>query len=220
MATKTVDGAAREEPLVQIVNGKCLAKRAVGLLALLALLAWMRQVCMRNMDAESAVESKGLRFDNVGGHSRTPMKYIPDTRGDMLGVPELGPVHAVPVVRAMAPARTVVLAPAGCANFFDGCNSCVREVVGGPMACTEMACFRAEKTRCDEWFADGEEEPTMMADEREEASEGPPENCQLWYDGCNRCHRGEVGGGLACTRMMCPPGSEKDAKCLKFFSNP
>jgi hypothetical protein len=38
-----------------------------------------------------------------------------------------------------------------------------------------------------------------------------PDDCLSWFDGCNRCRRGAVGGPLACTRMFCqtPRGEPK-----------
>lgn len=51
----------------------------------------------------------------------------------------------------------------------------------------------------------------------------PPESCKVWYDGCNTCSRSEVGGELACTKMMCIMGGDQDwfmvhkPKCNEYF---
>jgi hypothetical protein len=38
--------------------------------------------------------------------------------------------------------------PAGCINWFDGCNSCHRQNVNAPLQCTKRMCFRKGKAEC------------------------------------------------------------------------
>ncbi len=44
-----------------------------------------------------------------------------------------------------------------------------------------------------------------------------PNNCKVWYDGCNTCSRGYVGGPLACTLMYC--FAQNTPYCKEYFSS-
>ncbi|MEA4910689.1 hypothetical protein SDC9_07820 [bioreactor metagenome] len=52
-----------------------------------------------------------------------------------------------------------------------------------------------------------------------------PKNCKVWYDGCNTCHRGTLGGPLACTKMMCIQGGDEawfaahKPRCIEYFTD-
>jgi hypothetical protein len=48
---------------------------------------------------------------------------------------------------------------------------------------------------------------------------GIPNNCKVWYDGCNTCSRGSVGGAMMCTLMACiqGPNENNPAKCTSYF---
>ncbi len=37
-----------------------------------------------------------------------------------------------------------------------------------------------------------------------------PNNCKIWYDGCNSCSRQYVVGPLMCTMMACIQGGDAD----------
>lgn len=60
-------------------------------------------------------------------------------RGNSLG----GPVNT-----------TTSQAPADCKVWYDGCNTCNRSVVGGPLACTRMACLITKDSVCREYFGE------------------------------------------------------------------
>lgn len=45
-----------------------------------------------------------------------------------------------------------------------------------------------------------------------------PENCELWFDGCNNCMVGE-NGDLACTRKFCSPEMMMEPKCTQLKSD-
>jgi len=46
-----------------------------------------------------------------------------------------------------------------------------------------------------------------------------PNNCKVWYDGCNTCSRSYIGGPLACTKMYC--FQQNTPYCKEYFnSNP
>lgn len=100
---------------------------------------------------------------------------------------------------------------ANCKSYFDGCNNCARSKPGGPSMCTLKYCKNPGKAKCNEYFDGTEQEERDEGDQ----NEGPPANCQVYFDGCNNCRRGTVGGPLACTRMFCRV--KKTPKCLKFF---
>jgi hypothetical protein len=42
--------------------------------------------------------------------------------------------------------------PAGCAHWFDGCNTCHRNSANGPMMCTMMMCFAPGQSSCKSYF--------------------------------------------------------------------
>ncbi len=44
-------------------------------------------------------------------------------------------------------------APNNCKIWYDGCNTCSRQYVGGPMMCTLMACFTQNTPYCREYFS-------------------------------------------------------------------
>lgn len=48
-----------------------------------------------------------------------------------------------------------------------------------------------------------------------------PNNCKVWYDGCNICSRSYEGGPLACTLMACLNNNiwNSGAYCKEYFSN-
>ncbi len=54
-----------------------------------------------------------------------------------------------------------------CRVWFDGCNTCVRDAVGGALACTKMACQSGYESRaqCREYFATGKNDypPSITA---------------------------------------------------------
>lgn len=54
-----------------------------------------------------------------------------------------------------------------------------------------------------------------------EISNQPPNNCKIWYDGCNTCSRNVIGGPLMCTMMACfqGPSPSNPAMCREYFSN-
>jgi hypothetical protein len=42
--------------------------------------------------------------------------------------------------------------PNNCKSFFDGCNTCGRETLGGPVMCTQMACTEYKPAYCTAYF--------------------------------------------------------------------
>ncbi len=46
-------------------------------------------------------------------------------------------------------------APATCKVWYDGCNTCSRQSVGSPLACTMMYCFQNAGASCREYFGNG-----------------------------------------------------------------
>mmetsp|Transcript_14777 Transcript_14777/g.20974 ORF Transcript_14777/g.20974 Transcript_14777/m.20974 type:complete len:310 (+) Transcript_14777:107-1036(+) len=108
--------------------------------------------------------------------------------------------------------------PPNCQEWFDGCNMCTRSLPSGDLACTRMFCDRLDTPRCEHYFPDetAVEVPAVAKVSRGTASAAPDE-CKVWFDGCNKCRRGSVGAPLACTRMYCPRGMTRDPKCLEMF---
>ncbi len=93
--------------------------------------------------------------------------------------------------------------PENCKVWYDGCNTCNRGEAGGSMACTKRACFQQQLPECREFF----DTPTPPLT--------PPDNCKIWYDGCNTCSRGEAGGLMACTQKAC--FQQQLPECREFF---
>lgn len=62
-------------------------------------------------------------------------------------------------------------APAACKVWYDGCNTCSRSSVGGPLACTMMACiqggdeawFAAHRPQCREYFPTSNTAPVIKS---------------------------------------------------------
>ena len=108
----------------------------------------------------------------------------------------LGLLIALAFIAAAAPTRAQM--PAGCAVWFDGCNTCTRTATG--VSCTRWRCVRLRPRRCLRRAA-----PL-------------PANCVVWFDGCNTC-RGARGpaGPAACTRRACRVRGR--ARCLKLASH-
>ncbi|PCI30044.1 hypothetical protein COB52_01885 [Candidatus Kaiserbacteria bacterium] len=52
-------------------------------------------------------------------------------------------------------------APATCKAWYDGCNTCTRSYVGGPLACTKRACVWQGKTKCEEYFSNTNSSPVI-----------------------------------------------------------
>jgi hypothetical protein len=52
-------------------------------------------------------------------------------------------------------------APANCKVWYDGCNTCSRSTVGGPLACTLMYCFQNAGAYCREYFSSSSEAPVI-----------------------------------------------------------
>lgn len=117
--------------------------------------------------------------------------------------------------------------PEGCISWFDGCNKCT--VKDGKLgACTKMACKSEKATAKCSAFAPGfgessetakvteavkEEKgavPDTILEKNRKVSADVPENCQIWFDGCNSCvvQRGKLRG---CTSKVCTAPGE--AKC-------
>ncbi|MEK7627811.1 MAG: PKD domain-containing protein [Patescibacteria group bacterium] len=49
---------------------------------------------------------------------------------------------------------------------------------------------------------------------------GPPPSCRVWYDGCNTCTRGNPGGNMACTELICMQAldlAERRSYCREYF---
>jgi hypothetical protein len=77
-------------------------------------------------------------------------------------------------------------APASCKVWYDGCNTCTRSSVGGPLACTKMMCiqggdeawFAAHKPTCREYFSSASSSSlTMCSDEGVSYKEGDSKGC-------------------------------------------
>jgi hypothetical protein len=54
-------------------------------------------------------------------------------------------------------------APASCKVWYDGCNTCSRQSVGGPLMCTMMACFRNAGSYCKEYFNQSSQAPVIKS---------------------------------------------------------
>lgn len=54
-------------------------------------------------------------------------------------------------------------APASCKVWYDGCNTCSRQYVGGPMMCTLMACFAHNTPYCKEYFNQSSQSPVIKS---------------------------------------------------------
>lgn len=52
-------------------------------------------------------------------------------------------------------------APADCRVWDDGCNICSRSYAGGPLACTQRACFAAGTPKCNVYFNEQNTGPTI-----------------------------------------------------------
>lgn len=55
------------------------------------------------------------------------------------------------------------VAPANCKVWYDGCNTCSRSSVNGPLACTLMACFAHNTPYCKEYFSQSSEAPVIKS---------------------------------------------------------
>lgn len=59
--------------------------------------------------------------------------------------------------------NTTSEAPANCKIWYDGCNTCSRSTVGGPLMCTLMACFQNSGGYCREYFNSSTQAPTIKS---------------------------------------------------------
>lgn len=57
----------------------------------------------------------------------------------------IGPVTRTQITRSCSADGTSSNIPATCKVWFDGCNTCSRTTVGGPLMCTQMACIWANE---------------------------------------------------------------------------
>ncbi len=46
-----------------------------------------------------------------------------------------------------------------------------------------------------------------------------PNNCKIWYDGCNTCTRQRPGGQLTCTKLACYNFRQSQPYCRQYFQN-
>lgn len=121
----------------------------------------------------------------------------------------------------------MIVSKENCQSWFDGCNSCHRGSPSSEFACTKKWCGdKKSEPFCRKAFDTVQEQEPAFDTVQEpfnkkkirgsaKPTSTAPEDCQVWFDGCNRCRRGDVGGLFACTKMLCH--GNKEAKCLKFF---
>lgn len=48
-------------------------------------------------------------------------------------------------------------------------------------------------------------------------NQSAPNNCKVWYDGCNTCSRQYPGGPLVCTKLAC--FAQGQSYCKDYFNN-
>jgi len=94
-----------------------------------------------------------------------------------------------------------------CQVWFDGCNTCRRSKPDSPFSCTEMFCphDKMKEPFCKEKFPSNEN--------------SDKKDCQVWFDGCNTCHRNEPDSPFACTMKYCPSDTEtmEEPYCKQKF---
>lgn len=133
-----------------------------------------------------------------------------------------------PALEALPQADEAVVIPTGCISWFDGCNTC--KVKDGEISgCTKMACKSGQGKKMCRQYAPGlagqnnqlnaikkaqseVEPPQTMPEKQREVTADIPENCKIWFDGCNSCV--VMGGKLrGCTTKSC--STQQTASCTK-----
>lgn len=110
--------------------------------------------------------------------------------------------------------------PDDCRSWYDGCNWCSRDKVGGPAMCTLRACLsdQAEKAYCAERFVKNDIGPFTHDDNRQIEEEfDVPLNCKSWYNGCNWCYRETSEDKGICALGLCMGEEYEVAHCADYF---
>jgi cysteine-rich repeat protein len=145
-----------------------------------------------------------------------PECTVPDTCGDGIVAPtedcDDGNLDALD---GCSPTCEIEQCPAGCASWYDGCNTCSCDGDGNTIACTQRFCPVYDPPECAvlDVCGDGIVAPTEDCDDGNNdpfdgcsptcEDEFCPDGCDTWFDGCNTCLCDATTGLSACTQRVC-----------------